>query len=109
MLTADLVISYLLFCLLTEWEVSHTAVAFSLCYIMVVYAEWIQREWDKVKGLHRHHLPVIFLQLILQQAIPGKPAQRRIEIKKGDTARRMRSIIISSMRARTSLTALCGR
>ena len=32
------------------------------------------------RPLHRHHLPVIFLQLILQHAIPGKPAQRRIEI-----------------------------
>ncbi len=74
-LTADLVISYLLFCLLTEWEVSHTAVAFSLCYIMVVYAEWIQREWDKVKGRDRKRymlwiMPFMGLYFVLLLCMP---------------------------------------
>lgn len=74
-LTADLVISYLLFCLLTEWEVPATAVAFSLCYIMVVYAEWIQREWDKVKGRDRKRymlwiMPFMGLYFVLLLCMP---------------------------------------
>ena len=80
-LTADLVISYLLFCLLTEWEVSHTAVAFSLCYIMVVYAEWIQREWDKVKGRDRKRymlwiMPFMGLYFVLLLCMPIRVAVR---------------------------------
>ena len=83
-LTADLVISYLLFCLLTEWEVSHTAVAFSLCYIMVVYAEWIQREWDKVKGRDRKRYMLwimpfmgLYFVLLLCMPMPEEPYEWR--------------------------------
>ncbi len=83
-LTADLVISYLLFCLLTEWEVSHTAVAFSLCYIMVVYAEWIQREWNKVKGRDRKRYMLwimpfmgLYFVLLLCMPMPEEPYEWR--------------------------------
>lgn len=83
-LTVDLVISYLLFCLLTEWEVSHTAVAFSLCYIMVVYAEWIQREWDKVKGRDRKRYMLwimpfmgLYFVLLLCMPMPEEPYEWR--------------------------------
>lgn len=79
-LTADLVVSWLLFGLLTEWEVSHTAVAFSLCYITVVYAEWVQREWDKVKSGDRKRYMLwimpfmaLYFVLLLCTPTPEKP------------------------------------
>ncbi len=79
-LTADLVISWLLFSLLTEWEVTHTAVAFALCYIVVVYAEWVQREWDKVKSGDRKRyilwiMPFIglYFALLLCMPTPKQP------------------------------------
>lgn len=74
-LTADLLVSLLLFCLLTEWEISHTAVAFSLCYIAAAYAEWVQREWDKVKSGDRKRymlwiMPFIGLYFVLMLCMP---------------------------------------
>lgn len=79
-LTADLIVSLLLFCLLTEWEVSHAAVVFSFCYIAVVYAEWVQREWDKVKSGDRRRymlwiMPFIGLYFVLMLCMPapGQP------------------------------------
>lgn len=74
-LAADLLISLLLFCLLTEWEVSHAAVVFSLCYILVVYAEWVQREWNKVKGTDRQRymlwiMPFMGLYFVLLLCVP---------------------------------------
>ncbi len=75
-MTADLLISWLLFGLLTEWEISHTAVAFSLCYILLVYTEWVQREWNKVKGTDRQRsvlwlVPFAGLYFILLLCMPA--------------------------------------
>lgn len=75
-LTAELLISGLLFGLLTEWEISHTAVAFALCYILLVYAEWVQREWHKVKGTDRQRsvlwlMPFAGLYFILLLCMPA--------------------------------------
>lgn len=75
-LTAELLISGLLFGLLTEWEISHTVVAFALCYILLVYAEWVQREWHKVKGTDRQRsvlwlMPFAGLYFILLLCMPA--------------------------------------
>lgn len=83
-LTADLVVSFLLFCLLTEWEVSHTAAVFAFCYILMVYAEWVQRAWNKVKGEDRKRYMLwimpfmaLYFVLLLCVPMPGEPYEWR--------------------------------
>lgn len=74
-ITADLLVSLLLFCLLTEWEISHVGVVLSFAYIVMVYAEWIQREWKKVGGGDRKKymlwiMPFVALYVILMLLMP---------------------------------------
>lgn len=75
-LTADILISLLLFCLLTEWEISHMGVAFLLCYIFMVYAEWVQQEWKKTGSVDRKRhmlwiMPFVVLYFVLLWIMPA--------------------------------------
>lgn len=75
-LTADILISLLLFCLLTEWEVSHIGVVFLLCYIFMVYAEWVQQEWKKTGSVDRKRhmlwiMPFVALYFVLLWIMPA--------------------------------------
>lgn len=75
-ITADILVSLLLFCLLTKQEVSHTGVAFLLCYIFMVYAEWVQREWKKAGSTDRKRhmlwiMPFVALYFILLWSMPA--------------------------------------
>lgn len=75
-LTADILISLLLFCLLTEWEVSHIGVAFLLCYVFMVYAEWVQQEWKKTGSVDRKRhmlwiMPFVVLYFLLLWIMPA--------------------------------------
>lgn len=75
-LTADVLVSLLLFCLLTEWEISHTGVTLALCYLVMVYAEWIQREWKKVREGDRKRymlwlMPFVALYFVLLLCMPA--------------------------------------
>ena len=50
--------------------------AFSLCYILLVYTEWVQREWNKVKGTDRQRsvlwlVPFAGLYFILLLCMPA--------------------------------------
>ena len=74
-ITADILISLLLFCLLTQWELSHVGVVLSFGYIVMVYAEWIQREWKKTGGGDRTKymlwiMPFVALYVILMLLMP---------------------------------------
>lgn len=75
-LTADILISLLLFCLLTEWEVSHIGVAFLFCYFFMVYAEWVQQEWKKTGSVDRKRhmlwiMPFVVLYFLLLWIMPA--------------------------------------
>lgn len=79
-LTADILVSLLLFCLLTQWQLSHAGVVFSLCYVIMVYAEWIQREWKKVGSGNRQRsmlwltpFMALYFFLMLLTPTPEKP------------------------------------
>ena len=73
---ADILISLLLFCLLTEWKISHVGVVFSFAYIVMTYAEWIQREWKKTGSRDRKRymmclMPFVALYFFLMLLMPA--------------------------------------
>ncbi len=75
-----LTVSGLLYCLFSERELSHMAVAFALCYIAMVWAEWTEGRWkkEKRKGIHSYmlwiapFLGVYFLMMALTP-VPKTP------------------------------------
>lgn len=74
-ISADIVVSLLLFCLLTEWKLSHMGVVVSIAYIVMVYAEWVQREWKKTGSGDRQKymlwiMPFVALYFVLMLLMP---------------------------------------
>lgn len=47
---AGTLLAGLILCLFAEVELPHAGVVFLLCYIVMVYAEWIQDHWVKVRS-----------------------------------------------------------
>lgn len=75
-LTADILLFLLLFCLLAEWEISHIGVAFLLCYILMVHVEWVQQKWKKTGRVDskRHMLwimPFVALYFVFLWIMPA--------------------------------------
>lgn len=96
---ADILISLLLFCLLTEREISHAGVVFSFAYILMIYAEWIQREWKKTGSGDRKKymmciMPFVALYffLMLLMPTPENPYEWRFV---RETCSRLRDSVMS--------------
>lgn len=77
---ACLLICILLFCLLTGTPFSHKGVACIFCYIAVIYAEWIQFSWKKVRNKNRKAnilwvMPfmAVYLLLMIWMPAPEEP------------------------------------
>lgn len=72
-------------CLLTRRQLSRTAVAFMLCYAVILYVEWTQIHWKKEKGKRIQDymlwlLPffAVYFFLMMLPKIPEKPYDWRI-------------------------------
>lgn len=65
----------LLFCLFSERELTHGEVAFVLCYIGTIFAEWTEGKWEKEKRKSTHSymlwiMPFLGLYLLLMLLMP---------------------------------------
>ena len=70
----------LLFCLFSERKLTHGEVAFVLCYIGTIFAEWTEGKWEKEKrkSIHSYMLWImpflgLYLMLMLLMPVPEAP------------------------------------
>ncbi len=75
---AALVVVGMLAAMGLRWEVDHISVVFLGTYVMLVYGEWVQGRWEKVRGggntREAHTLwimPFLVLYLLLMAAMPA--------------------------------------
>lgn len=73
-------LAVLLYCLLTEKELSRLSVAFILCYTVIIYVEWTQLRWkkEKLRSTSSYMLWVmpfvaVYFLLMLMPRVPEEP------------------------------------
>ena len=75
---AAILLGILIFCLLARRELSHFGMAFIICFLLLVWAEWVQEHWEKKRvkdrGFQAHTfwiLPFMTLYLLLLIIVPA--------------------------------------
>lgn len=79
LLLAALLLAGILFCLLDQRAVPHLGMAFGLCYIVTVYAEWAEGHWKKVRSESPRAymlriMPFLAVYLLLMSCMPAPQA-----------------------------------